>query len=195
MNKEQQAVNCCDLLADWVVRAALVAMLLAPALAQAQALDAWEPVGPARIGASFDEVSRDAPLACSEEGSRRFCTLSAQATIVFAGVPVTRIEALFEGSRLERVKVVLGVRQYQDLLRVLTAHYGEGEDRSFLAIAGMGVDFMAGVYVWHTATSSLVLEQYAGKIDRSALTYGSAPAMADLVGKSNAYPRGARRDL
>jgi len=42
---------------------------------------------------------------------------------------------------------------------------------------------------------SVVLEQYAGKIDRGALSYGSESAMVELVRKVTSYPRGARRDL
>jgi len=41
----------------------------------------------------------------------------------------------------------------------------------------------------------VVLEQYAGKIDRTRLSYGSESAMAGLVRKVTSYPRGVRRDL
>jgi hypothetical protein len=172
-----------------------MATLLASAGGLARDADVWESLGPARIGAGFDEVSQIAALTCSGEAARRICTAPPPEPIVFAGVPAVRIEAVFEDSRLELVKVTFGVRQYANLFRVLTARYGEGEDRSFVAIAGMGGDFVAGVYVWHTAASSLVLEQYAGKIDRSALTYGSGSSMASLIRKANSYPRGAHRDL
>lgn len=178
-----------------ILRALLVSTLFASAAGQAQGADAWESLGPARIGASFDEVSQSAALACSKEAARRVCTAPSQAPIVFAGLPVARIEAVFDDSRLEQVKITLGNEQYEDLFRVLTARYGEGEDHSFLASAGMAGTFAAGVYVWRTAALSLVLEQYAGKIDRSALTYGSEPSMAERVRKANSYPPGARRDL
>ena len=176
-------------------RALLVATLLASASGLARGADVRESLGPARIGAGFDEVSQIAALTCSGEAARRVCTVSPPEPIVFAGVPAVRIEAVFEDSRLELVKVTFGVKQYANLFRVLTARHGEGEDHSFVAIAGMSGDFVAGVYVWHTAAASLVLEQYAGKIDRSVLTYGSESSMAGLVRKVNAYPRGARRDL
>jgi len=41
----------------------------------------------------------------------------------------------------------------------------------------------------------VVLEQYAGKIDRTVLSYGSESAMAEVVRKVTSYPRGVRRDL
>jgi hypothetical protein len=177
------------------VRALLIATLLASASGLARAADVWESVGPARIGASFDEVSRIASLACSGEAAHRVCTALSTEPVVFAGVPALRIEAVFEDSRLALVKVTFGIKQYANLFRVLTARYGEGEDRSFVAIAGMGGDFVAGVFIWHASAASVVLEQYAGKIDRSALTYGSESSMADLIRKANSYPRGAHRDL
>jgi hypothetical protein len=183
------------LLDAWSVRALVVSTLLASAVGQAHGADAWDSLGPARIGATFDEVSQQAALTCGSEAVHRVCTVSSQAPIIFAGLPVARIEAVFGYSRLEQVKVTLGNQHYEDLYRGLIAHYGEGEDRSFLARAGMAGEFVAGVYVWRTAAVSLVLEQYAGKIDRSALTYGSGLSMADLVRKTNSYPRGARRDL
>ena len=188
-------MTSCVLLDVWAVRALLVAALLASAPGQAHAADAWELLGPARIGASFDGVSQNVTLACGKEAARRVCTASSQAPIVFAGLPVARIEAVFDDSRLEQVKVTLGNQHYEDLFRVLTTRYGEGEDRSFLARAGMAGDFVAGVYIWRTAALSLVLEEYAGKIDRSALTYGTDSSMAALLRKTNSYPRGAHRDL
>jgi hypothetical protein len=177
------------------LRALLVATLLASSTGHAQGADAWEALGPARIGATYDEVSQLAPLKCSVEAAQRICTMPTPAARIFAGVPVARVEAVFDQVRLQYVKVALDIRRYEDLLRMLTVRYGAGEDRSFVAIAGMAADFVAGVFVWRTESAILVLEQYAGKIDRSALTYGTESAMADLVRKTNAYPRGARRDL
>jgi hypothetical protein len=170
------------------LRALLVATLLASSTGQAQGADAWEALGPAHIGATFDEVAQLVPLRCGHEAAQRICATPAAS--VFAGTPVARIEAVFD-----QAKVTLDIRRYQDLLRMLTARYGAGEDRSFVAIAGMAADFVAGVFVWRTESTIMVLEQYAAKIDRSALTYGTESAMAELVRKTNAYPRGARRDL
>jgi hypothetical protein len=176
-------------------RALLVTALLGPTAGHAQAVDAQDVLGPARIGATFEEVSRQAALACEATTERRVCALSSLAPIHFAGLAVTRVEAVFDESRLTRVKVSLDNRRYKDLLADLTARYGEGEDHSFVAIAGMSGDFVAGVHVWRKDTLILVFEQYAGKIDRCALTYGSEASMADLVRKTDSYPRGARRDL
>jgi hypothetical protein len=177
------------------LRAVLVSVLLATTAVQARGADAWESLGPARIGAGFDEVSRSIALTCKKETARQTCAVSLRAPIAFAGVPATSIEASFDDGRLQRIRVSLAVGQYEELLRILTARYGEGEDHGFVAIAGMSGDFTAGVFVWRTAALSLVLEQYAGKIDRCALTYGSESSMAGLVRKVNAYARGARRDL
>jgi hypothetical protein len=73
---------------------------------------------------------------------------------------------------------------------------GASDDRSFRARGGMAAaEFEAGVHLWKQDGVSTVLEQFAGKIDRSVLTYGSADALADLVRSKTAYPRGAHRDL
>ena len=173
----------------------MIAALCAVAAARAAAADAWEALGPARIGTGFAEVSRHAALKCDEDGTRKVCTVSSSHPLLFAGVPVARIEAVFQESALERVNISFATIQYEALRRVLTGHYGAGEDRSFLAIAGMAAEFVAGVFVWRAAPTSIVLEQYAVKIDRSALSYGTESSMADVVRRVHAYPRGARRDL
>ena len=98
-------------------------------------------------------------------------------------------------ARLSKVRVIFSDLQYPTLLRFLTDGFGDGEDHSYIARAGMAGEFIAGVYLWHHAGVSVVLEQYAGKIDRGALSYGSESAMAEVVRKMTSYPRGARRDL
>jgi len=174
--------------------ALVVAALCAPVAARALAADAWEALGPARIGGGFEQIARDAALKCDARG-RTVCAVTSSGPVLFSGVLVARVEALFRESALERVNVSLATTQYEALHRVLTAHYGAGEDCSFLAIAGMAAEFVAGVFVWRVGTTSVVLQQYAGKIDRSALSYGTEESMADVVRKARAYPRGARRDL
>jgi hypothetical protein len=148
---------------------------------------------PAHIGAGFDDISQRAELKCDAE--RRLCAFSSVGARLFAGVPVTRIEAAFQDSRLQQVNVTLDTLQFQALHHALTARYGAGEDCSFLAIAGMAAEFTARVFVWRLGTVNIVLEEYAGKIDRSALTFGSEATMADMLRKVHSYPRGARRDL
>ena len=105
------------------------------------------------------------------------------------------VEAVFVDARLSKVTVSFSVAEYEALLSLLTDRFGAGEDRSYLARAGMAGEFAAGVYLWRKAGVVVVLEQYAGKIDRTTLTYGSEPAMAKAVRKATSYPRGARRDL
>jgi hypothetical protein len=177
------------------VLALLFPALLASTTGQARAADAWESLGPAHVGESFDEISLTTAFTCKRAAIPWACAVSSQAPIAFSGLAASNIEATFGDYRLQRIRVSLGVGQYEELLRVLTARYGEGEDHGFIAIAGMSGDFAAGVFVWRTGDLSLVLEQYAGKIDRSALTYGTESSMAGLVRKVKAYARGARRDL
>jgi hypothetical protein len=176
-------------------RILLVVALLASAAASAKAVDIWESLGPGHLGASFNEVSQQVALVCGGEAARQSCKVSLPAPLAFSGVQVTRTEAVFSNFMLEQVKVTLETKQYSDLLHALDTRYGAGEDRSFVAIAGMAADFVAGVFVWRTGSSTLVLEQYAGKIDHSVLTYGTNSSMTELVRKTYSYTRGARRDL
>ena len=177
------------------VRTLMAASLFVSAVGAAISADAWNALGPARIGANFDEISRRSSLKCEAQGPRKLCALSSPGGLLFGGVPVARIDVVFQESALEQVRVSLATLRYDALHRVLTGQYGAGEDRSFQAIAGMAGEFEAGVFVWHVGTAAVVLQQYAGKIDRCMLTYGSESSMADLVRKVRAYPRGARRDL
>ncbi len=170
------------------------AWVLAVVAGPAQGADAWHALGPERIGARFEDISRAVPLQCRDEGATRVCTVTLSPA-VFDEVPAMRIEAVFDAGHLHQVRVLLDIEHYEPVLRSHAARYGTGEDRSFQAIAGMGGEFTAGVTVWREAAVNLVLEQYAGKIDRSLLTYGSAQAMDKLLRKTGSYPRGARRDL
>lgn len=173
----------------WLL-AALVWLLAWPACAG----DLWERLGPARIGATRTQFA--GPMACSGVEQEQVCAVSVGAGETFAGVPVKAVELRFTQGLLVRAAVTLSERYYAALLSFLGTQLGASDDRSFRARGGMGaVEFEAGVHLWEHDGVSLVLEQFAGKIDRSALTYGSAAAMAGLVRSKTSYPRGARRDL
>jgi hypothetical protein len=157
--------------------------------------DAWETLGPTQIGGAFDQIANNAALTCNDDAAQQVCASVPAAPVTFGGVRSRNIEAVFVDGRLSKVTVSFSVAEYEALLSLLTDRFGAGEDRSYLARAGMAGEFTAGVYLWRTAGVILVLEQYAGKIDRTTLTYGSEPAMAKAVRKATSYPRGARRDL
>jgi hypothetical protein len=158
------------------------------------AADAFDWLGPQRIGASLHEISLHVALACDGASGRQSCT-APSAGELFDAVPVQRIEATFQDARFEQARMMFATTRYYTLLHALHERYGPGEDRSFVAIAGMAAEFPAGLFIWRVGAVSLVLEQYAGKIDRASLTYGTQASMARLMQKVRAYPRGARRDL
>lgn len=180
-----------------MTRASLTAALLAATLGLAtlaSAADLWDALGPVRIGASKAEITEQLPLSCDATGLAQRCT-PAGIPGNFDGLPANTIELTFEDARLAKVSVTFSDQYYEALLHQLIARFGAGEDRSFRARAGMGGEFIAGVYLWSLDGVRLVLEQFAGKIDRSALVYGTDAAMAALVREKTAYPPGARRDL
>jgi hypothetical protein len=135
-------------------------------------------------------------MQCSPSGTQQVCAIAAGESETFAGISVRSMELHFVQEQLVWVSVTLGERHYAALLSFLSARFGASDDRTFRARGGMAAaEFEAGVHLWHPHGVSLVLEQFAGKIDRSRLTYGSQQAMADLVRGKTSYPRGARRDL
>jgi hypothetical protein len=178
-----------------ILCALLVFTLSAPGTAQDRAADAWEALGPAQIGGALDRIASNAKLICNDDGTRQVCATTPNVAPTFGGVPARNIEAVFVETRLAKVTVSFNVAEYEALLSLLTDRFGIGDDRSYLARAGMAGEFAAGVYLWRKAGVTVVLEQYAGKIDRTTLSYGSEAALAGLVRKVTSYPRGARRDL
>ena len=155
------------------------------------AQDASELLAPAAIGATRAEVEAKVPLHCQAQ----ICQPAAGALRELASVPLDRAELRFDDDRLARVSVRFAIQHYEAMLGTLRARFGKGADHSFQARAGMAGEFSAGVFVWVQSDLALVLEQYAGKIDKSRLTYGTPAAMTDLVRAKTAAPRGARRDL
>lgn len=186
-------LRCAPLLAPGC--AAALALGCAAALAlgcsEAGAEDPWAALGPARIGAARAEIEARTPLHCQAA----VCVPPGAAPTHFAGVPVQRVELHFEGERLAKVTILLGEQHYTALRDALRTRFGEGADHSFLARAGMAGEFAAGVVVWSRPELALVLEQYAGKIDRSRLVYGTPEALAELVRAKTAIRRGTLRDL
>jgi hypothetical protein len=172
-------------------RTAVLAGALVLGAASAQAQDAWEALGPARIGAARADVEANVPLQCEA----MLCVPVAGALTRVAGVPVQYVELRFDGGRLAQVTIRLAEQHYAALLETLREKFGPGADHSYQARAGMAGEFVAGVFLWSGPEVVLVLEQFAGKITRSELVYGTPQALADLVRAKTATPRGARRDL
>jgi hypothetical protein len=172
----------------------LLAALLWLLAGGACAADLWDRIGPTRIGATREELAL--PMACRAVEKEQVCALGTGAGETFAGASVRGVELQFVQEQLARVAVTFSERYYSALLSFLGVRLGASDDRTFHARGGMAAaEFEAGVHLWKHDGVSLVLEQFAGKIDRSMLTYGSAPAMAELVRSKTSYPRGAHRDL
>jgi hypothetical protein len=174
----------------------LAAFTLAMAVAgaatvDAGAKDAWEALGPGAIGVSRAQLESMTALRCQADT----CRPVPGAADRFAGAPIERIDLAFDADRLARVTVRFDTQHYERVLNAVRGRFGEGADHSYLARAGMAGEFAAGVFVWSGPDLALVLEQYAGKITRSQLVYGTPQALAALVRDKTATPRGARRDL
>jgi hypothetical protein len=109
---------------------------------------------------------------------------------------VQKIELTFRRDRLEKVVGRLHESHFEALEQFITAHAGAGRDCSYLFRGGMGAaEFVNRILLWRTAGYALVIQQFQGKIDRSAFSYGTQDAMADVVKERTAYPPRSRRDL
>jgi hypothetical protein len=174
----------------------VLALCASASAAQDAARDAWERIGPAQINAERATLAALLPAGCGSGVA--LCTLATGArgaVEVFAGVPVRRAELRFEGERLAAVSLHFSEEHYPALLQVLRQRYGEGEDRGYQARAGMAGELKVEVFIWTSGELAIVLEQYAGKIDRSGLVYGTQAALSELLRLKRALPPGARRDL
>ena len=172
-------------------RAAVVAGALVWGTTGVAGQDAWETLGPALIGSLRADVEVSVALQCQVS----VCAPAAGSVTRVAGVPVQHVELRFDEGRLAQVTIHLGEQHYVALLETLRQKLGEGADHSFQARAGMAGEFVAGVFVWSVPGVTLVLEQYAGKITRSQLVYGTPQALADLVRAKTAVRPGTRGDL
>jgi hypothetical protein len=174
------------------LRARIVtALTLATTAPGAVAQEAWDALGPSAIGIRRAQLEARAVLQCQADT----CRPAPGAADRFAGAPIERIDLAFDADRLARVTVRFDTQDYERVLNAVRERFGEGADHSYLARAGMAGELAAGVFVWSGPDLALVLEQYAGRITRSQLVYGTPQALAALVRDKTATPRGARRDL
>lgn len=157
----------------------------------AVAADPVAPYAPERVGASRGALAQLLPADCMS-----VCTVTSPNSEVLPGLIASRAELYFDDGVLQRVDVVFDEAQYAAAIAVLQARFGAGEDRHFRARAGMGAaELIAGVMLWRHTDLVIVAEQFAGKIDRSRLRYGTPRAMRASVEEITARPVGARRDF
>jgi len=134
---------------------------------------------------------------CAEPSTRERCGMRAPPALP-GGVLPQSLDVLFRGQALAQVRGLFAEKHHAAMLERLRAALGTPEDRSFRIRAGMAGTFEAGVHVWHVERAAgswfLVLEQYAGKIDRSALTWGDAQAMDTLLERVRRPGQGGARD-
>lgn len=151
--------------------------------------DALAPFAIERIGAPRNALPLPADCAA-------VCVLSPAAGEVLPGIAANRAELRFVDGLLHSVDVVFDEARYAAAIEGLQSRFGPGEDRHYRARAGMGAaELVAGVMLWRRADLVIVAEQFAGRISRSRLRYGTPAAMRELLEEITARPVGARRDL
>lgn len=168
----------------------LIAALLAGPPANAGA-DSPAPFALERIGTPRSALSGASPAECAD-----VCVLASPSGEVLPGVTVFRADLRFAGGALDQVEVVFDEARYEAAIAELQKRFGPGEDRHYRARAGMGAaELIAGVMVWRRDDLVIVAEQFAGKIDRSRLRFGTPRAMREMLDDIAARPVGARRDF
>ena len=176
----------------WMALAALVL----PGVAGAA--DGWELFGPDKLGTEREQIAAHIALECApaqDAPGVTACRPASGAIPRFAGVPLERVDLLFRGDRLLKVAAHLHESHFGALEAFVVARHGAGQDCSIRFRAGMGAELLNRILLWRSTTQAMVIEQFQGKIDRSAVAYGTADAMAGMVRDKTAYPPGARRDL
>ena len=98
------------------------------------AADLWDRLGPARIGATREQLA--APMTCSAVEQTEVCALSADAIANFAGVPVRAVELRFLQEQLARVAVTLSERYYSALLSFLGGQFGMNRNQGYRIASG-----------------------------------------------------------
>jgi hypothetical protein len=167
----------------------------APVAAGVAPLEGFDPLvpGAARVG-----LEARMQFDCATQSRDQRCRVPAPPALP-DGVAPKALEVLFRDQALAQVQGLFDEKHHAGMLARLRAALGPPEDRSFRTRAGMAGAFEAGVHVWslESATGNwfVVLEQYAGKIDRSALTWGDEPAMRSLLERVRRPGRGEARDL
>jgi hypothetical protein len=177
---------------SWVVLAALVLP------GAGAAADGWELFGPGQLGAGRAQIAAQIELECApaqDAPGATSCRPVPGALPRFAGVPLERVELVFRDDRLEKVAGRVQESHFAALEGFVVQRSGAGQDCSIRFRAGMGAELLNRILLWRSRSYALVIEQFRGKIDQSAFTYGTADAMAALVREKTAYPPGARRDL
>jgi hypothetical protein len=181
-----------------VIRSWWVALAALTLPGAAGAADGWDLFGPASLGAGRAEISARIELECTpaqHEPGTTVCRPAPRALPSFAGVPVQRVELVFRDDRLEQVAGRVHEPHFAALEAFVVGRNGAGQDCSIRFRAGMAGDLLNRILLWRRDGQALVIEQFQGKIDRSAFTYGTAAAMAGMVREKTAYPPGSFRDL
>jgi len=160
--------------------------------------DVFEGLAPERVGSELSAVLQRVELACHwdrTDAQLYRCVPAHGARWTLGQVRLSAVEALFSEQRLAQVTVYFPEQHFSEILSLVSARFGEGQDWSLTLRSGMAGQFSDQIRLWETDRFVLVAQQYDRKIDRSSLIYGTARAMASLLQRIKSTPPGALRDL
>jgi hypothetical protein len=146
-------------------------------------------------GTARPEVAGLESFVCETEPRVSRCRLKPGLARTFVGVPVEGAILDIREGKVAVSAVFFDESSFADVAVRLAADFGPGEDHSEALRAGMGGTFTNVVKAWRRDGSVWFAEQYAGRINRSAVSR-LGPAEFDAIMAARAALRvNGTRDL
>jgi hypothetical protein len=131
-----------------------------------------------------------------ETGPRvTLCRLEPGAARTFAGVAIDGATLEFRDGRVAVATVDFGESGFEAVTGRLAAAFGPGEDHGERLRGGMGGTFTNAVTAWRRDGAIWLAEQFAGRIDRSAVSRMDSAAFDALQAARAARRVNGARDL
>jgi hypothetical protein len=146
-------------------------------------------------GTARPEVAGLDAFTCETEPRASRCRLKPGLARTFAAVPVEGAILDVREGKVAVAAVFFDESRFEDVVVRLANDFGPGEDHSEALRAGMGGTFTNVVKAWRRDGSVWFAEQYAGRINRSAVSR-LRPAEFDAIMAARAAQRvNGARDL
>lgn len=131
---------------------------------------------------------------CAGTGVNTQCRAVGE-SLEYLGLPVLAVTLEFRGELLNRTTVLFEETRFAQAEGSLTARLGPPEMHDEQLRSGMAGAFANRVRVWRSEGNVVMLEQYSGKITRSALRYLTQADYRELMRARDAMRVRGTRDL
>jgi hypothetical protein len=159
--------------------------LLAGAASGAQGIEA--------LGSPLSELDRGL-YTCVGTSVSTQCRAGGK-SLEYLGLPILAVTLEYRSELLNRITVLFDEARFAQIEGSLTARFGAPEIHDEQLRSGMAGAFLNRVRVWRRDGDVAMLEQYFGKITRSALRYLSPDDYRELMRARDAGRVRGTRDL